>query len=62
MFMEMNRNLNNKRHMMIECVPVDKEVGDLAPIYFKVRKGLKPSPVLSCLNKGLPAKLFFFFA
>ncbi len=35
-FMEMNRNLYRKHHMMIECVPLDKEVGDMAPIYFKV--------------------------
>lgn len=34
--MEMNRNLHRKHHMMIDCVPVDKEVGDMAPIYFKV--------------------------
>jgi hypothetical protein len=35
-FMEMNRNLQRKNHMVIECVPVDKEIGDMAPIYFKV--------------------------
>ena len=23
-------------HMSVECIPMDKEVGDLAPIYFKV--------------------------
>lgn len=23
-------------HMYIECIPVEKETGDLAPIYFKV--------------------------
>jgi hypothetical protein len=26
--------------MMIECVPVDKEIGDMAPIYFKVCSNL----------------------
>jgi len=24
-------------HMLMECVPVPRESGDLAPVYFKVR-------------------------
>ena len=28
--------LHKRRHMIIECIPVPKEVGDMAPIYFKV--------------------------
>eukprot|EP00117_Sycon_ciliatum_P020775 scpid37840/ scgid18408/ CWF19-like protein 2 len=27
--------LHKRRHMIIECIPVPKEVGDMAPIYFK---------------------------
>ncbi|XP_060575172.1 CWF19-like protein 2 [Ruditapes philippinarum] len=34
-FMETSMKLKQFPHMCIECVPMDKEVGDLAPIYFK---------------------------
>ncbi|XP_028400015.1 CWF19-like protein 2 [Dendronephthya gigantea] len=50
-FMEMNRSLHRKRHMMIECVPVDKEVGDMAPIYFK--KAIQESDSEWAQNKKL---------
>jgi len=36
-FMETSMHLKRFPHMHIECVPMDKEVGDLAPIYFKVK-------------------------
>lgn len=36
-FMETSMRLKHYPHMCIECVPMDKEVGDMAPIYFKVR-------------------------
>ena len=35
-FMETSKNLKHFPHMRVECIPMDKEVGDLAPIYFKV--------------------------
>ena len=35
-FMETSKNLKHFPHMSVECIPMDKEVGDLAPIYFKV--------------------------
>ena len=35
-FLETCMNPKKQRHMCIECVPVPKETGDLAPIYFKV--------------------------
>ena len=35
-FMETCKNLKHFPHMSVECIPLDKEVGDLAPIYFKV--------------------------
>lgn len=35
-FMEMSRNLRHHPHMYIDCVPMPREVGDMAPIYFKV--------------------------
>lgn len=35
-FMETSMGLRYHPHMYIECIPVEKETGDLAPIYFKV--------------------------
>lgn len=35
-FFENARSLNKFPHMALHCVPLDKEQGDLAPIYFKV--------------------------
>lgn len=34
-FMETCKNLKYQNHCLIECVPVDREIGDMAPIYFK---------------------------
>ena len=36
-FMETSMNLKHFRHMCIECVPMEKEIGDMAPVYFKVK-------------------------
>jgi len=35
-FIECSKNLKRLPHMAIECVPLPQELGDLAPIYFKV--------------------------
>ena len=35
-FMETCMHLNKQPHMVLECVPMPREIGDLAPIYFKV--------------------------
>lgn len=37
LFFESARQLNKFPHMVLNCVPVPKETGDTAPIYFKVR-------------------------
>ncbi|KAK0421244.1 hypothetical protein QR680_015133 [Steinernema hermaphroditum] len=34
-FLEMARNVKDQRHMIIECIPLPQEIGDMAPIYFK---------------------------
>ena len=34
-FLETCKNLRHQNHCIIECVPVPKEIGDMAPIYFK---------------------------
>jgi len=34
-FLETAKNLKFQRHMLIECIPVPRDVGDVAPIYFK---------------------------
>ncbi|VDP13610.1 unnamed protein product [Heligmosomoides polygyrus] len=36
LFVEMSRNLTAGPHHVIECIPVPVEVGDTAPIYFKI--------------------------
>jgi hypothetical protein len=35
-FFETARNLRGFPHMILECVPLDRESGNLAPIFFKV--------------------------
>lgn len=40
-FMELHINPRQRRHMVLECVPLPRELGDMAPIYFKVR--LRPA-------------------
>lgn len=35
-FLETNLSMKKQYHMVYECIPVPKEVGDMAPIYFKV--------------------------
>ena len=34
-FMEICTRLKKSPHMVIECVPLPRELGDMAPIYFK---------------------------
>uniref|UniRef100_A0A0N5ATJ5 CwfJ_C_2 domain-containing protein n=1 Tax=Syphacia muris TaxID=451379 RepID=A0A0N5ATJ5_9BILA len=34
-FIEMAKNVKQRQHMVIECIPLPSEVGDTAPIYFK---------------------------
>lgn len=35
-FIENALNVRYNRHMCIECIPMPKEIGEMAPIYFKV--------------------------
>ena len=35
-FMETSMHLRRHPHMVVEVIPMPKEVGDMAPIYFKV--------------------------
>ncbi|KAG8002079.1 CWF19-like protein 2, partial [Nibea albiflora] len=34
-FMETHMNPRQRRHMVLECIPLPRELGDMAPIYFK---------------------------
>ncbi|XP_075905941.1 CWF19-like protein 2 [Nelusetta ayraudi] len=34
-FMELHINPRQRRHMVLECVPLPRELGDMAPIYYK---------------------------
>lgn len=46
LFFESARQLNQFPHMVLNCVPVPKETGDMAPIYFKVRYHLTISFII----------------
>lgn len=35
-FIETHKQLRKQHHMIIECIPLPKEVGDMSPVYFKV--------------------------
>ncbi|RMX55795.1 hypothetical protein pdam_00009534 [Pocillopora damicornis] len=34
-FIETHKQLRKQHHMIIECIPLPKEVGDMSPVYFK---------------------------
>ncbi|XP_039987654.1 CWF19-like protein 2 [Xiphias gladius] len=34
-FMETHMNPHRRQHMVLECIPLPRELGDMAPIYFK---------------------------
>ncbi|XP_061074056.1 CWF19-like protein 2 isoform X2 [Conger conger] len=48
-FMETHLNPKNRRHMVYECIPLPRELGDMAPIYFK--KALLESDEEWAMNK-----------
>ncbi|XP_035240387.1 CWF19-like protein 2 isoform X2 [Anguilla anguilla] len=48
-FLETHRNPKNRRHMVYECIPLPRELGDMAPIYFK--KALMESDEEWAMNK-----------
>lgn len=35
-FMETHMFPRKRQHMVLECIPLPRELGDMAPIYFKV--------------------------
>lgn len=59
-FLETNMSMKKRYHMVYECIPLPKEVGDMAPIYFKVNKN---GFLWSNLNEYILIHLFldFFF-
>ncbi|XP_058519945.1 CWF19-like protein 2 isoform X1 [Ochotona princeps] len=50
-FLETNMSLKKQYHMVYECIPLPKEVGDMAPIYFK--KAIMESDEEWSMNKKL---------
>lgn len=50
-FLETNMSIKKQYHMVYECIPVPKEVGDMAPIYFK--KAIMESDEEWSMNKKL---------
>lgn len=35
-FLETHLSTKKRYHMVYECIPLPREIGDMAPIYFKV--------------------------
>nr|KAF6437358.1 CWF19 like cell cycle control factor 2 [Molossus molossus] len=50
-FLETNMNMKKQYHMVYECIPLPKEVADMAPIYFK--KAIMESDEEWSMNKKL---------
>ncbi|XP_062370614.1 CWF19-like protein 2 [Cinclus cinclus] len=50
-FLETNMSMKKRYHMVYECIPLPKEVGDVAPIYFK--KAIMESDEEWSMNKKL---------
>ncbi|XP_016848146.2 CWF19-like protein 2 isoform X1 [Anolis carolinensis] len=50
-FLETNLSIKKRYHMVYECIPLPKEIGDLAPIYFK--KAIMESDEEWSMNKKL---------
>ncbi|XP_042313932.1 CWF19-like protein 2 isoform X2 [Sceloporus undulatus] len=50
-FLETNLSIKKRYHMVYECIPLPKEVGDMAPIYFK--KAIMESDEEWSMNKKL---------
>nr|XP_048700391.1 CWF19-like protein 2 isoform X2 [Caretta caretta] len=50
-FLETNMSIKKRYHMVYECIPLPKELGDMAPIYFK--KAILESDEEWSMNKKL---------
>ncbi|KFV85916.1 CWF19-like 2, partial [Struthio camelus australis] len=50
-FLETNMSMKKRCHMVYECIPLPREVGDMAPIYFK--KAIMESDEEWSMNKKL---------
>ncbi|XP_048791112.1 CWF19-like protein 2 [Lagopus muta] len=50
-FIETNMSMKKRYHMVYECIPLPKEVGDMAPIYFK--KAIMESDEEWSMNKKI---------
>nr|KAF6354660.1 CWF19 like cell cycle control factor 2 [Myotis myotis] len=50
-FLETNMSMKKQYHMVYECIPLPKEMGDMAPIYFK--KAIMDSDEEWSMNKKL---------
>ncbi|KAG2457011.1 GCYA2 cyclase, partial [Polypterus senegalus] len=48
-FLETHMNPKQRRHMVYECIPLPREIGDMAPIYFK--KAIMESDEEWAMNK-----------
>lgn len=50
-FLETFKQLQKQHHMIIECVPLPKEIGEMSPVYFKVGPCVGPCNVNNSINR-----------
>lgn len=49
-FFEVYKKHQKYSHMQLQCIPLPKEIGELAPMYFKVSKRRTSCFLLLCNN------------
>lgn len=60
-FFEVYKRRCKFSHMQLECIPLPKEIGELAPVYFKVRKSLCYINIRSWYSLNFDSTFGFFF-
>lgn len=60
-FIETNMSMKKRYHMVYECIPLPKEVGDMAPIYFKVDEKSIFCRSFECVYHKLFLEKFFLY-
>ncbi|OCT57583.1 hypothetical protein XELAEV_180032932mg, partial [Xenopus laevis] len=56
-FLESNIYARKRFHLVYECIPLPKELGDMAPIYFKIKAEKATSSLFLVSKQLLDSKL-----